>query len=61
MPSYDDVEVITAYEKNLPTEAFTQDGAGLDATMPVPAEHTKLEVSPRSRLAHLSLASFSLG
>ena len=43
MPSYDDVEVITAYEQNLPTKAFSQEGAGLDATMPVPAEHTKLE------------------
>ncbi|CED83236.1 epsilon dna polymerase [Phaffia rhodozyma] len=43
MPSYDDVEVITAYEANLPTKAFEQDGAGLDSEMPVLAEHTKLE------------------
>lgn len=43
MPSYDDVDIITAYTANLPTKGFEQDGAGLDETMPVPAEHTKLE------------------
>lgn len=39
----DSGKLITAYTSNLPTEAFEQDGPGLDKTMKVPAEHTKLE------------------
>lgn len=39
----DSGRLITAYTSNLPTEAFEQDGPGLDKTMKVPAEHTKLE------------------
>ena len=54
VPSYDDVDVITAYEQNLPTKAFSQDGAGQEHSMGPNAEHTKLEVSFASSLSLLT-------